>query len=731
MNTENISINLTIEPDSQITNGKTLNNLLLYFQWYPFILNMIPSDPNDENYKALTNIKDKCEIWEKTLQPEGRSISRNGEYITNPIRINLKAGEYKISTMVRVFTVADFTIIGKGNDTIIRFLKYDFVKEPFEWYEPHQHGRDCVALFACPWETENNPAFKRDNFLILKDLNLRLEDGLWYPVKNPGANNPAFKEYSVGVLLSYVNFHKAEISNLNIVAKDNGEVTLLNGDECDHHIITDCYLYLNNWIDLLAKDDWLHTREQGSNINIRGSHKSALVARNTFIKHGNDEALTFLQGGMEGTTCNTHENIRVINNTFTYLDADPVLSPDIPIIPDVPVTPDVPVLPESSGSDTASSGTTGGEVITGNRPVHTNVVLVSFAPHVADKCRSVWKNVLFAENTLYLEGPVHNAVSMTLVINDHQRDECENVVFANNCFYHSYRHNGKMPGNGGDAYLYSSSFIFQILPTAIDGNSVIPTVHVERTSPVSFYGNSFFYSQHTQDYQSPDYPSYRLAYEHSCFKIVGGCVNIHDNFIDGTKAEVKRLEGADGIFGKSDNPVSLIHCLPCKVDGDYSVRFNNNRANGYGVALRCRGQYDFSPSVAGYTITMESNSLNDGAAIVLHDVDNSQITIVQNRFFNCTGDFFLSKKLTRSSISLCQNFFDSNKSDSDYHGRLFTPNLSSADTVMHLFVMSNCLTGYTNGSLQLPSETKSVELSFIEGNLIASKAGKDAEVPKG
>ena len=53
-------------------------------------------------------------------------------------------------------------------------------------------------------------------------------------------------------------------------------------------------------------------------MNIRGSHKSALIIRNTFIKHGCDEALTFLEGYVvKSDKTFRHENIRVIKNSFT------------------------------------------------------------------------------------------------------------------------------------------------------------------------------------------------------------------------------------------------------------------------------------------------------------------------------------------------------------------------------------------------------------------------------
>ena len=751
MKTKSTFIDLTIEPDNQSPYGKTLDNLLLYLQWYPFILNMIPTDPNHKDYKAFMGIKTRCAIWEDSLQKEGKSISRSGEYITNSIRINLKAGEYKISTMVRVFTAVDFAITGKGNETVVRFLKYDFVKEPFHWYNPHIKGRNCVALFACPWEAEKNPAFKRDNCFTLRDFNIRLEDGLWFPYKNPAQTDPVAAETTNGALISYVNFHEANLSNLNIVAENNGEITLIDADECDHQEITDCYLYLNNWHDRFSSDKWLHIREQGANLNIRGNNKSVLVTRNTFVKHGNDEALTFLGGG--NILCSndiTHENILVCRNKFTYLDAIMPITgtPDIPVIPDIPDISDEVVVPaEVSSDDCARHGeveTTDNGAAEIPRPVHINGVLISFGP--LPNAKNVWRNVIFSENVIYLQGPAQCAVAMNIVRGEY-RDEYHNIVFSNNRIYHSYHDSGLTPGNGALHYLYTNSFSFQIFPNA-DGLSLHPADEelssdsydtgpedatlatsastTTDTELVSYYGNSIYYSQHTRDYQDPKVPTYRLAYEHSCFKLKGGNVCIHDNFIDGTKAEVQRLEGADGLYGKADNPISLLHCMPCKVEGDYNVSFCNNQAYGYGVVLRCRNQYDFNEHIDNYDIHMSGNSLYDGAAIVVYDIASSRIAIVQNRFFNCTADFIQGDILKEPEISICQNMFDSDHPGKDYRGHLFAPWTFAGDSVGRLYVMANCLIGYTSGSLTIEKDKPAILYADCNsGNIIASKSHKE------
>lgn len=115
-----------------------------------------------------------------------------------------------------------------------------------------------------------------------------------------------------------------------------------------------------------------------------------------------DEALTFLQGSEDATKKFVHENIRVIQNTFTYLDAEieDITEPDNPAEPDEPVTPEIPTEPGSP--DTKSNRTTDTD---DNRPVHINGVLISFAHALDSQYKSEWKNVLFANNTLYLQGP--------------------------------------------------------------------------------------------------------------------------------------------------------------------------------------------------------------------------------------------------------------------------------------------------------------------------------------
>lgn len=68
-------------------------------------------------------------------------------------------------------------------------------------------------------------------------------------------------------------------------------------------------------------------------------------------------------------------------------------------------------------------------------------------------------------------------------------------------------------------------------------------------------------------------------------------MNIHDNVIDGSKAIVKRGVGSQGLYGKIDKPVTLLHCNSCSDPGPHSIKMYNNEAVGYGVVLRCSNQY--------------------------------------------------------------------------------------------------------------------------------------------
>ncbi len=734
---------LNVKPDAQAeADGKTLNQLLAFLQFYK-----APNSPvvdKDEEEKIYGT-------WKNDLGPH---LHREGVYLTTPIRINLSEGEYNITTVVRVFTMADFEIIGKGPETEIRFHRYDFEKEPYICYNDiYKMGRDRVVLFASPWKAENITACKRDNILTLKNFAARMENVLWFPHKfryfDSVTNEEKEGESAVGVLFSYANFHKAMLSSLDIEVTKSGEVTLIDADECDHQTITDNRLYLDNWNDRTT-GKWNRQREQGVGLQVRGDNESVFIARNTFIKHGNDEALAFLGGGISNySDVIRHEDIRVVDNTFTYLDAGPLmLSPDKPVVPDVPVTP-VGGESDAAAEGTAIPDTPGDIVVSRDREVHKNDVLVSFLPYGG--CRSLWKNVLFEGNIFHLEGPVDTAVTMTLAVNDSRRDECENVAFANNTFYHTYHDSGLPAGNDAHPYRSSSSFFFNILKA----DNAEATMHVDGFPPVTFCGNRIFYSQHTEDKHDKEAPETIRAYEHSCFQVRGGCVDIHDNFMDGTKAVVKRIEGANGIYGKADNPVSLVKCMPCEVDGDYSVSFCNNQAYGYGVALRCRDQWLYDgadnaldkpetllplhPDIipAKYSINMEGNSLYDGSCIVLHYVKDSKITVAQNRFFNCTADFmFHGKRVEDTLISLNQNLFDSDLAANtrDYDGNLFVPDNFTNSTLSQLFVLSNCMLGYTSKSLNFPEDKKTegdtdtkvpdLALKGLEvegGNLFASK----------
>lgn len=662
-------------------------------------------------------IFDAIEVWKHDFKiDEVDKFQRDGKFIANPIKIILEPGEYAITQVIRVYTIADFSIIGPEEKedeeekvAIIEFSRnYEYNGAIFTYYEIDSKGSNCLACFSSPTANEQVPAFKKDNCFKLQNLTLRMRDGsaeggLFYPFIDK------FDEVMLGVLITYANFHKAEIVNLNIKATKQGEISLIEGDTCDHHIITDCYLYLNNWHE---RTD--NVREQGANMNIRGSHKSALITRNTFIKHGCDEALTFLEGYVvKSDKTFRHENIRVIKNSFTYLDAEPE-----PVI----VTPT-----NDMATDTDTGGVIEPIII---RPVHVNGVLVSFAPTTEDECNSIWKNVLFAENNLYLQGPVVTAVSMHLIRNDQQCDEYDNVEFANNCLYHTYRHNGLRPGNGAVPYVYSNSFMFAISSSfdslvPDDDDLVYEKDPSEETGTVSYYGNTITYSQRTQDDQGTS--DYAWAADHACFNIYGGNVNIHDNVIDGSKAIVKRGVGSQGLYGKIDKPVTLLHCNSCSDPGPHSIKMYNNEAVGYGVVLRCSNQYADdtydTKKISNYKIYIEGNSFYDGAGMALVNLDKSQLSVVQNRFYECTQNFMFDERfLSEVRISVCQNMFDSDKQDSDYSGKLFLNEGYSQQAFAQLVVFANCLNGYTSGSMNSVSDAVVPNSTYnCAGNLYASK----------
>ena len=158
---------LNVEPDAQAeADGKTLNQLLAFLQFYKAPGNPIIEEDEEEKIYGT---------WKNDLGPH---LHREGVYLTTPIRINLSEGKYNITTVVRVFTMADFEIIGKGPETEIRFHRYDFNNEPHIYYDIYKMGTDRVVLFASPWKAENITACKRDNILTLKNFAARMENVL-------------------------------------------------------------------------------------------------------------------------------------------------------------------------------------------------------------------------------------------------------------------------------------------------------------------------------------------------------------------------------------------------------------------------------------------------------------------------------------------------------------------------------------------------------------------------
>ena len=401
-------------------------------------------------------------------------------------------------------------------------------------------------------------------------------------------------------------------------------MTLLSGDACGHLEVTGCRLYLDNWNDRVH-GGWVKRREQGTNLNVRGGNRSVLIEGNTFIKHGNDEALSFFATLPAGATEVVHGNVRVVGNTFTYLD----------------------------------SGTTadGGTETAGARPMHVNDVLVSFNPGgdvLGRDVRTVWRDVLFAENTLDLEGPVKSAVSVNVL----PGDVCHNVSFERNRIFHKYIDTHQLPGNGvldgigenengASPYLYSNTFAFE---TIKDRSNLAPgtkgaasgTGTEIKPTPVVYRGNYIRYTQKTYDQPDRTNLSSRLAYEHSCFAVHGGDIEILGNRIDGTGAVVVRHSPDDGVYGNPDNPVTLFHCFPCEVTGNYSVRISGNEATGYGLTLSSRPQYwGYNSVVKGYCVQMENNTFSEGAAMVLYNVKDSDIAVVRNSFTGCSKETFI------------------------------------------------------------------------------------------
>lgn len=573
------SIVVTVFPDDCAEDGYTLNQLFTYLQWHK----------EGEN----NNGRDYGKWREYINDTLGTDLYRSSYYISNPIEISLLSGTYIISSFVRINTLSNLSIIGNEDTTIIRFNKFDLNNEKpceFYWGSRHSVGIDRIVAFLSPFSDEMQQSYEKANFLRLHNITFELEDGLWFPFKHVNESGTE-EEIPIGTFITYANFHKVDIAHLNINL-NNGELTLLDGDECDHLKVTGCFLSLDNWNDrtitLPNGTKWERRREQGANLNVRGNNKSVFIAGNTFIKHGNDEILTFLANSRkpdEQPLSLIHENITVIQNSFTYLDANPTLS--FPTISEL--TPNLNLKRTESAEINLNDTDDFTQVV--ERPLHINDVLVSFVSY-GGECHTYWKNVVFAMNTFNLRGPVKD----TVLVDIFDSDEYENMTFANNQFYHTYIQSHQLPGNGDSGmynyaseYVYTSSFYFNM-----KHNEIIPTdsaIANMNSNAVNFYGNSIIYSQRTRDYQSPKDENYKLAFEHSCFKIRGICVDIHNNTIDGTQAVVERLDGAAGIYGNANNPISILHCLPCEVPITSSVRLCNNQAKGYGVVVRCREQY--------------------------------------------------------------------------------------------------------------------------------------------
>lgn len=586
-----------------------------------------------------------------------------------------------------------------------------------------------LIFFKGPVKRVEQQDSENGNTLTLKNLVFRLQDGIWFPYKYKDIYDGSDQEQPLGIVLKYTFFPKVEISKIDIEAKNNGEFTLLEGEECSHQTVTDCRFYLNNWFDHTKVDpvtgkEWAKRREIGANFNLLGSNKSAFVARNTFIKHGSDEALTFFTRAdkLLAIITSVHENITVVDNTFTYLDAEI----------------------ESAGDN--GSGSDADQPVINDNPVHLNGVLITFNAFWG--VDSIWKNVLFSRNTINLEGPVGTAVSMTVI----PRDICQNVEFSNNYLNHTYKYNGGKPGNNAsdgiangapEAYLYSTSFAFN-KKVNTDGMYLVPndinheTSDVKNTlattvipNPVVYKNNIIHYSQLMRDHA--DKNGYKLAAEHSCFVVSGGDVEIFDNTIDGKEAVAIRLAGSNGVFGNANNPVSIFHCMPCNVKGNnitHNVVMRHNRAEGFGVALRCRPQYNLDWLVSDYLIQMDSNDFLSGSAVVLHNMNKSNIYITRNVFDNCQKIPFVSlivaqaedtkeKLPTQPSVtlSLFQNLLSTATGITNYMGTALDAEWSTAQQVTHplskFCFLLNCLEGYE----YMATETSAAAQTNIKDNL--------------
>ncbi len=211
MDTTAQPINLTVLPDAQASRGGlTLDALLSCLQFH-----MAPDE-----YGAVPRVN--FDAWTKYFEDNGLDIGRKHMYITAPLTVRLVAGVYNITTIVRIFTIADLTVTGEKGATVIRFHRYDFAGEPFIWHGAFPKGRDCVAFISSYMSDPGEPGTKPvepgiQNSLILRDLTVRMEEGLWFPYTTVDSQGNK-GEVPLGVLLSYSSFHKVELSGLDIEA---------------------------------------------------------------------------------------------------------------------------------------------------------------------------------------------------------------------------------------------------------------------------------------------------------------------------------------------------------------------------------------------------------------------------------------------------------------------------------------------------------------------------------
>ena len=730
-----------ILPDLQaIPSGETLNNLLEFLKLYVNNTWLL----NEWRKPKYTHLKVWFDYFYDILELDSGTDNLGHEikeyidgkpYFTVPIEINLTEGEYAINHLVILYTKADLSIVGVEDKTVIKLYRFHFQEDAKENYV-YRSNWNQLFCFNAPEKMVTEQDSDNGNALTLRSLKFRLEDGLWFPLKYEDVYEHTDEEIQLGIIICYSFFPNVLLSKIDIEAKDNGQLVLIQGEECAHQKITDCRLYLNNWFDHTV-GDWEKRREMGANLNMFGANKSALVARNAFIKHGNDEALTFFTIPDENSNkieTSVHENIEVVDNTFTYLDSNiDIVGPVKPVEPDVGTSP---TRNSSAGTNT--------------RPVHLNGVLITF--NANNGVQSIWKNLLFARNTVNLQGPVGTAVSMTVI----PGDLCQNVEFSNNFLNHTYKYNGLRPGNATsdgitsfgapDTYLYSSSFTFQrrintddmrlmsdssILDAATAAISDQSTMAEEIfPTPVVFRNNEIYYSQLMRDHDFGN--NYILAAEHACFTVGGGDVEILDNIIDGSKAQVKRLTGSDGVFGNADNPVSLLHCVPCNVAGTNSVVMRGNRAEGYGVALRCRPQYNLDFIVSDYDIQVDANEFLDGAATVLHNMNDSNIYIARNAFHNCQKAPFVTLNTAEAdntkvklpahpavTLSLFQNLLTTANNIKDYKGVCLNANWHSTPQVINPLSRFCFLLNYLDGYDYMTVTANAAAKTNITDNIYA------------